>query len=120
MLDMYTEYVQKQLKAGVQVRTGALKRSIEVRCSVDNKKYSMRISLNYYWQWLRDPVPIHRMFKSVYLPDPNHYTRYNEMEHSERYPMDWAFWQEKFDNAYKEDVLHKIHEQLMGGITKVG
>lgn len=120
MLDEYTEYVQKQLKAGVQVRTGALRKSIEVRCSVDNKQYSMRIALNYYWQWLLDPVPIKKMFTSVYLPDPNHYTRYGEMERSVRYPIDFKIWQEKFNAAYKEDILHKIHEQLMGGNIKVG
>lgn len=108
-LDKYVKHLQEVFKDNVQVRTGALQRSIVVRCAIGDDRYSMAIDLNYYWKWLVQPIVVKAVFETAGLPDPDVYTRYSQNSGFARYQnLRLGEWQKRLNAAYEKDILFHL------------
>lgn len=112
-LNAYCRYLQSELKGSVQVRTGALRNSIKVRCEVNDQLWSMSINLNNYWKWLREPIPMDEIYDAAGIPRPVYPTKYPRSSGlGTRYKLDLNFWQGYLDDAYKQDIMMFVYEGL--------
>lgn len=101
-LNAYAAYLQSTFKEHVQVRTGALRDSIKVWCTVNGQEYQLHIDLNHYWKYLPDPFPINSAFsllEQTTIPNT-----------SRRYPLDIDYWQKQLNGAFELDVQLFIEE----------
>lgn len=112
MLDAYCRHIQTELKTNVQVRTGALMRSITVRAVIDGEQYSLAVDLNHYWRYLPEPIPMKAIFETAGQKDPDVWTRYYQGDGFRRYGgLTLGYWKKALDDAYEKDILWNLNGQ---------
>lgn len=102
VLNEYAAYIQTTFKSHVQVKTGSLRDSIKVWCTIDGKEYQLHVMLNHYWKYLPDPFPLKSAFsllEEAVIPFQ-----------SQRYPFDQAYWQTRLNNAFESDIKLYLDE----------
>lgn len=113
-LGRYVRALQLSAKSAVQIKTGALQRSITVRCTVDSQEYSMSLSLNHYWRYLIQPFPWSTAFEAAGLepPEDTLHHRYPSDLSGERYTFNFRSWEQRLNNAYEKDVVEFINNNI--------
>lgn len=109
-LDSYCRALNSSFKRDVNVRTGALRDSIRVTCTIDGLHYEMHVSLRYYWKFLHPALPLDLVYQSVGLNPPPSLPR-ADFDHSHhRYSFDFSVWQSRLNDAYEADVRAFLSE----------
>lgn len=110
-LDEYCSWLQSNYKGNVQVRTGALRNSIKVWCTVDGREYGLHIQLNNYWKWIPEAFPwndvleingiprVNIGYRRIFGPDEKPYQRYTFLN-------ELPDWQKLLNEAFEEDIIN--------------
>lgn len=104
----YCRYVQLILKSGVNIRTGALQKSIKVSCTVNGAYYQLILSANNYWRYLRNPFPIDSIFTTASLSAPSVHTSFPQ-DSGSRYKFNFPYWQAKLNQAFELDIKQSLN-----------
>lgn len=102
-LDRYCASLLSTFKSSVQVKTGALRDSIKVSCTVNDTEYSLTVSLNDYWKYLPQPFPWDDAFQVIGVPRSFH-TSFPQSTGYQRYQFNPEQWKVILSDALEKDI----------------
>lgn len=122
-LDNYAAYLQYSYKSRVQVKTGALRKSIKVWCVWNDSTYSLCLDMLDYWKWIPEAFNVKKAAEVAgtaqgstnvfvdmeYGSAPTLHKGYYDT--GRRYPINWDTWQQRLNDAFLKDIQAAIEAE---------